>query len=168
MAGRFVNKVALVVGAAGPGRLLCRALQADGAQVIGADRDQAGLMALSGEVDLALTLDADEPHSRATLLAILTDRYEKLDCLLFVGPSSPALLQDLLPLLQASGGRAVTLLPLRHLRDEGGLALEALKAEAPDQQLILGLPDDLGAALEMLDDVGADEAGAASDEDAHG
>ena len=28
--------------------------------------------------------------------------------------------------------------------------------------------DDLGAALEMLDDVGADEAGAAGDEDAHG
>ena len=147
MAGRFVNKVALVVGAAGPGRPVCRSLQADGATVIGADRDQAGLMALSGEVDLALTLDADEPHSRATLLAILTDRYEKLDCLLFVGPASPALLQELGPLLQASGGRAVTLLPLRHLRDEGALALEALKAEAPDQQLILGTPDDLGAAL---------------------
>jgi hypothetical protein len=147
VAGRFVNKVALVVGAAGRGRPLCRALQADGAQVIGADRDQAGLMALSGEVDLALTLDPDDTHSRSTLLAILTDRYERLDCLLFIGPSSPALLQELGPLLQASSGRAATLLPLRHLRDEGALAMEALQAKAPDQQLILGVPDDLGAAL---------------------
>jgi NAD(P)-dependent dehydrogenase (short-subunit alcohol dehydrogenase family) len=52
VAGRFVNKVALVVGAAGRGRPLCRALQADGAQVIGADRDQAGLMADAGSPTL--------------------------------------------------------------------------------------------------------------------
>ncbi len=57
---RFEGKVVVITGAtSGIGRAMARAFSAEGARVVGTGRDQARLMALADEVELALTLDVN-------------------------------------------------------------------------------------------------------------
>ena len=82
MSGRFDDQVVLVTGAtSGIGLALARAFTDEGAQVVGAGRDQARLMSLAGQVDLALTLDVTDQASVDAAAAAVLDRYGRLDVL---------------------------------------------------------------------------------------
>lgn len=74
------DQVFVVTGATrGLGRALARALREAGAVVVGTGRDQAALLKLAPEVDLALTLDVTErEHPRCAADAVL-DRFGRVD-----------------------------------------------------------------------------------------
>ena len=78
--GRFEGKVVLVTGAtSGIGAALARQLTREGALVVGTGRDQARLMALEPEVDLALTLDLTDAKAVPLAAAAALDRHGRVD-----------------------------------------------------------------------------------------
>ena len=132
MAAGIVEPVVLICGATGEwGRALGRALQAAGAHVVGGGVDQVALMGLP--VELPLSLDPADPAQVSTAIAVLEDRYGRLDLLLLADRPPAPLLADLAaavaarlgplplveaarPLLQASGGRLGVLVGPHGLR----------------------------------------------------
>lgn len=83
MAGRFDDKVTLVTGAAsGIGLATALRLQDEGARVIAADRDAAGLEALAGRIAGASTLvyDAADGDASAAMAARAAEVFGRLDC----------------------------------------------------------------------------------------
>lgn len=84
MAGRFDDKVALVTGAAsGIGLATALRLHDEGARVIAADRDAAGLEALAGRRAGVPTLeyDAADGDASAAMAARAARVFGRLDCL---------------------------------------------------------------------------------------
>ncbi|MBX3530197.1 MAG: SDR family oxidoreductase [Rhizobiaceae bacterium] len=82
-ARRFDGKVALVTGAAsGIGRATALRLAAEGAQVVAADRDRAGLDALLAELPSAktLTYDAADGDASAAMAREAIAAFGRLDC----------------------------------------------------------------------------------------
>jgi short-subunit dehydrogenase len=80
---RFADQTILITGAtSGIGRALARALTQEGATVIGTGRDQARLMELDGDVDLALTMDVTDPSSVEIAAATVHDRCGRIDVLI--------------------------------------------------------------------------------------
>jgi NAD(P)-dependent dehydrogenase (short-subunit alcohol dehydrogenase family) len=82
-ATRFGGKVALVTGAAsGIGRATALRLAAEGAQVVAADRDRAGLDALLAELPAAkaLTYDAADGDASAAMARAAAAAFGRLDC----------------------------------------------------------------------------------------
>jgi NAD(P)-dependent dehydrogenase (short-subunit alcohol dehydrogenase family) len=79
---RLAGKVALVTGAAsGIGRETAALFHAQGAEVVAADRDEAGLAALGPDAAMTLALDVtDEARWREVVDAVLA-RFERLDIL---------------------------------------------------------------------------------------
>jgi uncharacterized protein len=76
------GQVAVVTGAtSGIGRALALRLKAAGATVVGTGRDQGRLLALAGEVDLALTLDVTDDRSVEVAHAAVMDRFGRVDVL---------------------------------------------------------------------------------------
>ena len=82
MSGRLAGKCALITGAAsGIGRATVALFHAEGARVAATDRNEAGLAALKGEVDLVLAHDvANEARWREVVEAAV-DAFGRLDIL---------------------------------------------------------------------------------------
>ncbi len=71
---RFEGQVVVITGAtSGIGLAMARAFTAEGARVVGTGRDQGRLMALAGEVELALTLDVTSDDSVLMASAAIED-----------------------------------------------------------------------------------------------
>ena len=77
----MVLLLAMAPAARQDGLAAARAFKASGATVIGTGRDQARLMALGQEVDLALSLDVTDPSSVEIAVAAALDRHGKIDVL---------------------------------------------------------------------------------------
>ena len=83
MTGRFDDKVALVTGAAsGIGLATALRLHGEGARVIAADRDEAGLKALAEKVAGLRTLvyDAADGEASAAMASSAARMFGRLDC----------------------------------------------------------------------------------------
>ncbi|MFT5686641.1 MAG: short-subunit dehydrogenase [Myxococcota bacterium] len=71
---RFAGKVVVITGAtSGIGFAMAKAFTAEGARVVGTGRDQARLMTLADEVELALTLDVTSEDSVMMAAAAIQD-----------------------------------------------------------------------------------------------
>ena len=80
---RFADKVVVITGAtSGIGRAMAQAFSAEGARGVGPGRDQAPLMALAGEVELALTLDVTSEDSVMMAAAAIEDGLGSADILI--------------------------------------------------------------------------------------
>ena len=148
MAAGIVEPVVLICGATGLwGRALGVSLQAAGAHVVGGGVDQVALMGLP--VELPLTLDPADPVQVSTAIAVLEDRFGRLDLLLLADRPPAPLLADLAaavadrlgplplveaarPLLLSSGGRLGLLVGPGGLRAVPG----AVTACAVEQALV--------------------------------
>ena len=92
-AGRFEDRVVLVTGAtSGIGLAIAQAFVEQGATVVGTGRDQARLMELAPQVDLALTLDLTAQRDVVTAVAAVQDRHGRVDVL--VNNAGQGLFQD--------------------------------------------------------------------------
>lgn len=71
---RFAGKVVVITGAtSGIGLAIARTMAAEGARVVGTGRDQARLMALGADVELALTMDVTDDDSVLMAAAAILD-----------------------------------------------------------------------------------------------